>query len=85
MTTAGEKTDAGEHLVYMANQIARFFQSQGSVAGAAAATTEHFRNFWAPAMRREIVADLDAGRGEALSDIARAAVEKLRPAVDHSS
>ena len=47
-------------LTYMANQIGRFFQSQGhdrAVPGIA----EHIRNFWDPRMRKAIFAHLEAG------------------------
>ena len=47
-------------LVYMANQIGKFFQSQGhdqAVAGVA----DHIRKFWDPRMRKAIFAHLDAG------------------------
>ena len=65
-----------EHLVYMANQIARELGSQYPGA-AVEATWDHLRHFWDPAMRRTIVAHLDAG-GEGLGDAARQAVMMLR-------
>lgn len=49
-----------DRLVYMANQIGKFFQTQGhdkEVAGVA----EHIRKFWDPRMRKGIYAHLDAG------------------------
>jgi formate dehydrogenase subunit delta len=69
---------APENLVYMANQIARFFSSQGSQAAAAEQTAEHIRAFWAPSMRRRILALVDAHGAGDLSVIARAGVELLR-------
>ncbi|MGA8900691.1 formate dehydrogenase subunit delta [Bradyrhizobium sp.] len=48
------------NLVYMANQIGKFFESQGhdqEVAGVA----DHIRKFWDPRMRKGIYAHLDAG------------------------
>ena len=48
------------NLVYMANQIGKFFQSQGhekEVTGVA----DHIRKFWDPRMRKGIYAHLDAG------------------------
>ncbi len=48
------------NLVYMANQIGKFFQSQGhdkEVSG----VTDHIRKFWDPRMRKGIYAHLDAG------------------------
>jgi formate dehydrogenase subunit delta len=49
-----------DRLVYMANQIGKFFQSQGhdqAVAGVA----DHIRKFWDPRMRKAIFAHLDTG------------------------
>jgi formate dehydrogenase subunit delta len=49
-----------DRLVYMANQIGKFFETQGhdkAVPGIA----EHIRKFWDPRMRRSIFAHLDAG------------------------
>jgi formate dehydrogenase subunit delta len=51
-----------DRLVYMANQIGKFFQSQGhdkAVPGIA----EHIKKFWDPRMRKAIFAHLDAGIG----------------------
>ena len=48
------------NLIYMANQIGWFFQSQGhdkEVVGVA----DHIRKFWDPRMRKAIFAHLDAG------------------------
>ena len=64
-----------EKLVYMANQIGKFFASQRDrepVAGIA----EHIRMFWEPRMRTKIIAHLRAG-GEGLNDQVREAIEKL--------
>jgi formate dehydrogenase subunit delta len=49
-----------DRLVYMANQIGKFFETQGhdkAVPGIA----EHIRKFWDPRMRKSIFAHLDAG------------------------
>ena len=49
-----------DRLIYMANQIGKFFQSQGhdkAVPGIA----EHIQKFWDPRMRSAIIAHLDAG------------------------
>ena len=53
-----------EKLVYMANQIGRFFVSQGADQ-AVAGTLDHIRKFWDPRMRAQIVAHFEAG-GEGL-------------------
>jgi len=65
-------------LVYMANQIGKFFAHEGESQAVASIAT-HLKKFWDPRMRRIIVAHLDAG-GEGLDPLARKAVEQLRPA-----
>ncbi|MCC6947963.1 MAG: formate dehydrogenase subunit delta [Bradyrhizobiaceae bacterium] len=67
-----------EKLVYMANQIGKFFQSQNGEK-AAAGTAEHIRKFWDPRMRAAILQHLEAG-GAGLDLVARQAVERLREA-----
>jgi formate dehydrogenase subunit delta len=65
-----------DKLVYMANQIGKFFQTQGhdkAVPGIA----EHIRKFWDPRMRRMIFAHLDAG-GAGLDPFVRDAIETLQ-------
>jgi formate dehydrogenase subunit delta len=68
-----------ERLVYMANQIADFFESQGDADKAAAGTADHLKSFWDPAMRRKIFTHLDQG-GAGLKPVALNAVRKLRDA-----
>lgn len=69
-------SDTSEKLVYMANQIGKFFASQGAEK-APAAIAEHLRKFWDPRMRAGILAHLDAG-GVGLDPLVRQAVERLR-------
>ena len=67
-----------DRLVYMANQIGKFFQSQGhhqEVAGVA----DHIRKFWDPRMRKAIFAHLDAG-GAGLDPNVLEAIESLKAA-----
>jgi formate dehydrogenase subunit delta len=64
-----------DRLVYMANQIAREFESQRPDE-AAEATWDHLWHFWDPRMRELVVAHLRAG-GDGLGDTAKAAVIKL--------
>ena len=69
---------SADRLIYMANQIGKFFQSQGhdkAVAGIA----EHIGKFWDPRMRRGIFAHLDAG-GVGLDPNVREAIETLKKA-----
>jgi formate dehydrogenase subunit delta len=65
-----------DRLIYMANQIGKFFQSQGhdkAVPGIA----DHIRKFWDPRMRLAILKHLDAG-GTGLDPNARDAIEALK-------
>jgi formate dehydrogenase subunit delta len=69
------ETTPDQRLVYMANQITRFFASQKhdqAVAGIA----EHIAKFWDPRMRQKIRAHVAAG-GEGLEPLAREAIATL--------
>lgn len=59
-------------LVYMANQIGKFFLTQKHTAPAEA-IADHLAKFWDPAMRAKIVMHLDHG-GEGLDPEVAAAV-----------
>ena len=64
-----------DRLVYMANQIGKFFASQhrqDPVAG----TADHLRKFWDPRMRREILAHAAQG-GAGLDPVVLQAVRTL--------
>ena len=65
-----------DKLIYMANQIGKFFASQGT-SKAPAAIAEHIQKFWEPRMRAAIIAHLEAG-GTGLDPSVREAVDKLR-------
>lgn len=65
-----------EKLVYMANQIGKFFASQGEDE-AVAGTLDHIKRFWDPRMRKAIIAHLDAG-GAGLDSVVRQAVAQLK-------
>jgi formate dehydrogenase subunit delta len=64
-----------DKLVYMANQIGKFFASQGEDK-AAALIADHLVKFWDPRMRKTIVAHLADG-GAGLDPAVRKAVEGL--------
>ncbi len=67
-----------DRLIYMANQIGRFFQSQGrdkAVPGIA----EHIQKFWDPRMRSAILAHLDQG-GAGLDPDVHDAIATLKKA-----
>jgi formate dehydrogenase subunit delta len=64
-----------EYMVHMANQIAMFFSSyphDEAVAG----VTDHFKSFWEPRMRKQIIAYVDGG-GHGLHVLAIEAVKRL--------
>ena len=65
-----------ERLIYMANQIGTFFNSQGQ-AKAVPGIAEHIHKFWDPRMRKAIMAHLDAG-GEGLDPNVKNALASLR-------
>ena len=64
-----------DKLIYMANQIGKFFASQGTEK-AAAGTADHIKKFWDPRMRAQIIAHLKAG-GAGLDPAVRVAIESL--------
>ncbi len=70
------ETSSGERLVYMANQIAKFFSSQKHDA-AVKGMGEHIAKFWDPRMRAHIRAHLAAG-GAGLEPLAREAIATLQ-------
>ncbi len=67
-----------DKLVYMANQIGKFFASQGPEQ-AVAGTADHIKKFWDPRMRAAIFAHVEAGGG-GLDPSARRAIELLKEA-----
>ena len=71
-----DKKSTAEKLVYMANQIAAFFQSMPhdeAVAGVA----KHINDFWDPRMRRQFFEIVEAG-GAGLKPLVLEAVGKIR-------
>ena len=66
-----------EKLVYMANQIGRFFAHQ-SEAKAVASTADHLKKFWDPRMRDAILDYVEVG-GEGLEPLVLRAVLTLKP------
>ena len=65
-----------DRLVYMANQIGKFFESQRAdevVPGIA----NHIKKFWDPRMREVIFAYMDAG-GEGIDPPVRKALDHLQ-------
>lgn len=65
-----------DRLVYMANQIGKFFQTQGHDR-AVQGISEHIWKFWDPRMRKQIFAHIDAG-GAGLDPNVLDALQKLK-------
>lgn len=65
-----------DKLVYMANQIGKYFAAQGEAA-AIDGVADHLQRFWDPRMRAAIVAHESTG-GEGLDAIVRKAVTRLK-------
>ena len=78
MSGADDSAPGGSSVVYMANQIAKFFQSQGDRDSAVAGVAGHIKDFWTPSMRRDAIARIDQGTAAGLSEIARDAILSLR-------
>jgi formate dehydrogenase subunit delta len=70
-----------DRLIYMANQIGKYFASQKSLIPAEG-VAHHLAQFWDPSMRSAIIAHLDAG-GAGLDPLSMDAV-KLLAAYDFS-
>ncbi|MCF1707817.1 formate dehydrogenase subunit delta [Tabrizicola sp. J26] len=65
-----------DKLVYMANQIATFFESKPYDEGVEGVAS-HINAFWEPRMRRQLFEVLDAG-GEGLKPLVREAAANIR-------
>jgi formate dehydrogenase subunit delta len=64
-----------DRLIYMANQIGKFFQSQGHDK-AVPAIADHIKKFWDPRMRNAILVHMHSG-GTGLDPNVRDAIETL--------
>ncbi|MCL2385507.1 MAG: formate dehydrogenase subunit delta [Alphaproteobacteria bacterium] len=71
-------------LIYMANQIGKFFIAQKDQGKAVAGIATHLTKFWPPAMREKIIRHLDQG-GEGLDPLTRQAVEKIKATMAQKS
>jgi formate dehydrogenase subunit delta len=65
-----------DKLVYMANQIGKFFAHQGEDK-AVASVADHLEKFWDPRMRKAILEHARAG-GQGLEPVVLKAVRSLR-------
>jgi formate dehydrogenase subunit delta len=75
---SGSASHTSEKLVTMANQIGKFFASQGSDL-AVAGTADHIKKFWDPRMLAAIFAHVEGG-GAGLDPAVRQAIERLKTA-----
>ena len=77
--SSSDETSHGtdDKLIYMANQIGKFFEAQDKDT-ASAKIAEHIIKFWDPRMRQAIFAHLDASGGAGLDPAARKAIETLK-------
>ena len=71
-----------ERLVTMANDIGTFFDAESDKAEAARNVANHLQKFWAPRMRREILAHYREG-GAGLNPLARSAIALLAESNGH--
>jgi formate dehydrogenase subunit delta len=67
-----------DRLIYMANQIGRFFAIQPHEE-AVAAVSNHILKFWDPRMRKQIIAHFEKG-GAGLDPIVLEAIAKIAKA-----
>ncbi len=66
-----------DKLVYMANQIGKFFASNAHDT-AVADISDHIAHFWDPRMRKQIYAHMAAKGGMDLDPLVREALEALQ-------
>jgi formate dehydrogenase subunit delta len=67
-----------DKLVHMANQIGQFFAAMPDAAEARDGIANHLQRYWAPTMRHELLAALDAGEAQALAPLVREALQQAR-------
>ena len=66
------------HLVKMANDIGRFFESEPDKAKGAKGVADHLRNFWEPRMLRDMFNHLDKESGNGLRPLVLEALRAHR-------
>lgn len=69
------------NLIRMANRIGDFFAAMPERDEALEGIAQHIRKFWEPRMRRQLLAELDAGRSGDLQEIVRSALTRHRALV----
>lgn len=69
-----------EKLIYMANQISKFFESKPEAEGVAGIAA-HINDFWEPRMRRQLFQIIEAG-GAGLRPLVLEAAPSIRRPVE---
>ncbi|MBD1203864.1 MAG: formate dehydrogenase subunit delta [Rhodobacteraceae bacterium] len=72
-----------EKLIYMANQISKFFESKPEAEGVAGIAA-HINDFWEPRMRRHFFEVVDAG-GAGLRPLVLTAAAKIKRPVPETA
>ena len=67
-----------ESLIRMANQIGAFFESMPGRDEAIRDMATHLKKFWAPPMRRALLAHIDAHGSQELSPLVAEAIARHR-------
>jgi len=75
--------DPHAKLIYMANQISKFFESKPEAEGIAGIAA-HINDFWEPRMRRHFFEVVDAG-GAGLRPLVLAAAAKIKRPVPETA
>jgi formate dehydrogenase subunit delta len=70
-----------QNLVHMANRIGEFFQAMPDAQEASDGVALHIQKFWAPAMRRQLLAHMDSHANDGLLPLVRQAIETHRKAL----
>lgn len=70
------------NLIHMANRIGEFFAAQPDRTEALDGIATHLQKFWAPRMRRQIFALIDAGEASALRPLVREALDRKRTSLE---
>jgi formate dehydrogenase subunit delta len=70
-----------DQLVKMANQIGDFFESMPDPVEAQEGIATHIRKFWAPIMRRDLLAHIDSTGGAGLHPAVLRAITERREAL----
>ena len=66
-----------DKLVYMANQIAKFFESAKEGARSKG-VADHINKFWEPRMRTQLFERVDSGRTEGMHELVLQAMDAIR-------